>query len=73
MVNRDRSHVDELGEIILVRRVVPMPGDNVKRAVVLRALEEASAKLIHDLPRIIARNSVIGLGIQKVPCVSKTV
>lgn len=50
-----------------------MPGDNVKRAVVLRALEEASAKLIHDLPRIIARNSVIGLGIQKVPCVGKTV
>jgi hypothetical protein len=51
VVDGDGADVDEFGEVVFVGNVVAVPGDDVERRVVLRALEEFAAEFVDDLPR----------------------
>lgn len=73
MVHRDRSNVNKLCQIVLVGHIVAMPSDDIKRAVVLRALKELSAHLVDDFPRIIVRYLIMSLRVQEVASISKSI
>lgn len=49
MILADGTYVDEVCEIILVRNVVPVPGDDVERAMRLGGLPELTKQLGNTL------------------------
>lgn len=73
MIHGDGTHVDELGDIVFVWDIVTVPSHDVERAVLLSALEKSPPKLVNDLPRIIARDGVLGLGMEEITRVGETV
>lgn len=72
VVDRDGADIDEFRQVVLVRNVVPVPGDDVEGAVVLCALEELAAELVHDLPWLLL-DLVLRHGGQEVPRVGEAV
>lgn len=52
--------------------IVAVPGNHVKRTVVLCALEELSAQLVHNLPRLLG-DLILCRGVEEVPCIGETV
>ena len=73
MVHRDRSHIYEFGEIVLVWYVVAVPRNDIKWAVLLGTLEELSAKFVDNLPGIILRNFVSRRWVQEVASICESV
>lgn len=72
VVNRDGSDVDKLGEIVLVRDIIAVPGNDVEWTVLLGPPEELAAKLVDNLPAF-PHDLVLGLGMEEVSCVRETV
>ena len=72
MVDGDGAHVDEFGQVVLVRDVVSMPGDDVEGRVVLCALEELAAELIDDLPRLLL-DFIESSRVEEVSSIGKTI
>lgn len=72
VVDGDGAHVDELGQIVLVRDVVAVPGDDVEGAVVLRRLEKLAAELVDDFPGRLF-DFVFGHGVEEVAGVGEAV
>lgn len=72
MVHGDGAHVDELCQVVLVGDVVAVPRNDIKRGVVLRALEELSAELIDDFPGGLF-NFVLCDGVEEVAGVGEAV
>ena len=73
MIHGDGPDVDELGEIILVGHVVPMPSNHIKRGVILSTAEELATKLVNNLPRIIVGDLELCLGVKEVTRIGKTI
>lgn len=55
-----------------VAYIVAMPGNHVKGTVVLCALEELSAQLVDNLPRLLG-DLVLGRRVEEVPCIGESV
>jgi hypothetical protein len=53
VVDRDGTHIDELGQVVLVWDVVAVPRYHIKRRVLLRAAEKLAAEFIDNLPRFL--------------------
>lgn len=72
MVDGNRTNINKLGQIILVRDVVSMPRDDVERRVFLFADEKLASQLVHDFPRRLF-NLVLGCWVQEVAGIGQTV
>lgn len=72
MVDGNRAYVDKLGQVILVRDIVPMPRYNIKRRVFLAALEELATHLVHNLP-VLFLDLIFRNRVQEVARIRKTV
>ena len=73
MVDRDGSDVDKLGEVVLVRHVVSVPGYDIEGTVALGTLEELAAQLVRDGPRIVVGNLICGDRMQEVAGIGQAV
>jgi len=72
VVNRDRTNIDKLRQVVLVWHIVAVPCNYVKGRVLLRTAEELAAKLVHDLPRLLF-NLVLRDGVLEVPSIGESV
>lgn len=72
MVHRDRTHIDELGQVVLVGYVIAVPGDDIEGGVLLLAHKELAAQLVDNLPWLFL-DLIFGYRVQEVSGVSKAV
>jgi hypothetical protein len=50
VIDRNRTNIDKLRQVILVRDIVAVPRYDIERRVLLLADEELAAQLVDDLP-----------------------
>jgi hypothetical protein len=50
VIDRNRTNIDKLRQVILVRDIVAVPRYDIERRVFLLADEELAAQLVDDLP-----------------------
>lgn len=73
VVDGDRANIDEFGQIILVWRIIPGPGDNIEGIVLLKRSEEFAAKLVDNFVFVGGVERVCCGGIEEISGVGKTV
>lgn len=73
MVDTDGTDIDEFGEVVLVWHVVTMPCNDIEGTVVLLAGEVLATHLVDDLPWVVLGDVVLGLGMEEVTAVCKTI
>lgn len=72
MVKSDRVDGHKTVQIVLIRDVISMPGDDIKRAVVLIRPEEGALELGENLPGV-ASVFEVGRGVEEVSRIGKSV
>jgi hypothetical protein len=72
VVDRDRTDIDKLGQVVLVWDVVSVPCDYIEGRVLLRAAEELAAELVHDLPSLLL-DLILRNGVLKVASIGESV
>jgi hypothetical protein len=72
VIDRNRTNIDELRQVVLVRDIVAVPRDDIEWGVFLLTDEKFAAQLVNDLPRFLL-NLVLCDWVQEVSGVGKSI